>query len=42
MPGPGRVTIETIAGKVLAARTNPRASFAGRDLDTIQRNTIHD
>jgi putative oxidoreductase len=40
--GPRRVTIETTAGKVLAERTNPRASFAGRDLDTIRRNTIHD
>jgi hypothetical protein len=31
---PDRVTIETTAGKVLAERTNPRASFAGHDLDT--------
>ena len=42
MPGPGRVTIETTAGKILAERTNPRASLAGHDLDTIQRNTIYD
>jgi len=28
------VTIETTAGKVLAERTNPRASLAGHDLDT--------
>ncbi len=39
---PGRVTIETTAGKVLAERTNPRASLAGHDLDTMQRNTIYD
>jgi hypothetical protein len=52
MPGPGRVTIdrvtidrvtiETTVGEVLAGRTNPRASLAGHDLDTIERNTIHD
>jgi hypothetical protein len=42
MSGPGRMTIETTAGKVLAERINPRASLAGHDLDTIQRNTIHD
>ncbi|MEA2807419.1 MAG: hypothetical protein QOJ17_1560 [Rhodospirillaceae bacterium] len=31
---PDRVMIETTAGQVLAERTNPRASFAGHDLDT--------
>jgi hypothetical protein len=31
---PDQVTIETTAGNVLAERTNPRASFAGHDLDT--------
>jgi putative oxidoreductase len=37
-PGDDRTT----AGKVLAGRTNPRASLAGHDLDPLQRNTIHD